>query len=68
MMRRREALALFVGALLVCPFAAAAQPSLPVIGFLSSRSAASDVPMLNAFEQGLNQAGYAAGKNVLIES
>ena len=67
-MQRRQAIAFFIGALLLFPFAAAAQPSLPVIGFLSSRSAASDVPMLNAFEQGLKQAGYAAGKNVQIES
>jgi ABC-type uncharacterized transport system substrate-binding protein len=68
LMQRRQAITFFVGALLLFPFAAAAQPSLPVIGFLSSRSAASDVPMLNVFEQGLRQAGYVAGKNVLIES
>src|SRR5215472_19143906 len=48
--------------------ARAQQPAMPVIGYLSVRSAESDVPMLTAFGRGLNETGYAVGRNVIIES
>jgi putative ABC transport system substrate-binding protein len=40
---------------------------MPVIGYLSARSSGSDVAMLSAFHRGLNESGYAVGKNVAIE-
>jgi putative tryptophan/tyrosine transport system substrate-binding protein len=33
------------------------QPAMPVIGYLSARSAESDGPMLAAFRRGLNETG-----------
>ena len=43
------------------------QPAMPVIGYLSARSAESDVSMLNAFRRRLTETGYVEGKNVVIE-
>jgi putative ABC transport system substrate-binding protein len=66
-MRRRD----FVGALggaAAWPFIARAQQGMmPVVGYFSARSAESDIPMLAAFRQGLNETGYVEGKNVTIE-
>jgi putative tryptophan/tyrosine transport system substrate-binding protein len=66
-MRRRD----FVGALggaAAWPFIARAQQgTMPVVGYFSARSAESDIPMLAAFRQGLNETGYVEGKNVTIE-
>ena len=50
------------------PLAARAQqPSLPVIGFLSDRSARSDAHLVEAFRRGLADAGFSEGKDVVIE-
>ena len=50
------------------PFAVRAQQqSVPVIGYLSARSAEADGPMLAAFRQGLADTGYAEGREVRIE-
>jgi putative ABC transport system substrate-binding protein len=68
-MRRREFITLIGGAAAAWPFTTRAQQSsMPVIGYLSVRSAESDVPMLTAFRRGLNETGYVMGKNVIIES
>ena len=40
---------------------------MPVIGYVSLRSADSDVLMVTEFRRGLNEAGYIEGKNVAIE-
>jgi hypothetical protein len=40
---------------------------LPVVGYLESRSRSGDAPFRAAFHQGLNEAGYVEGKNVIIE-
>jgi putative ABC transport system substrate-binding protein len=47
--------------------ARAQQPAVAVIGFLSSRSSAESANHLNAFRQGLREAGYVEGQNVAVE-
>jgi putative ABC transport system substrate-binding protein len=52
----------------VWPLAVAAQqPSVPVFGYLSLRSAEADVPMIAALRQGLSEAGFVEGRDVRIE-
>jgi len=66
-MRRREFVTL-VGGAASWPLAARAQqPSLPVIAFISSRSADASVRVAAAFHKGLNETGYVEGQNVTIE-
>jgi ABC-type uncharacterized transport system substrate-binding protein len=64
-MQRRQFLASF-GAASAWPFLANAQ-QLPVVGFLSGRSVASDAHLVQAFRDGLSEATYADGRNVTIE-
>jgi putative ABC transport system substrate-binding protein len=67
-MKRREFITLVGGAAAAWPLAAGAQqPSMPVVGYLSARSAEVDVPMLAALRQGLAQAGFVEGRDVRIE-
>jgi putative ABC transport system substrate-binding protein len=67
-MRRREFITVFGGAV-VWPMAARAQQSVtPTIGFLYSTAArAFPSDRTAAFRQGLNEAGFAEGRNVAIE-
>jgi putative tryptophan/tyrosine transport system substrate-binding protein len=67
-MRRREFIKTIGGGAAAWPIVARAQqPTMPVIGFLSGRSLKSDGHLVDAFRQGLNDAGYIDGQNVAIE-
>jgi len=66
-MRRREFI-VFVGGAAAWPLAPhAQQPAVPVIGFIGTESADQATNRVQAFLQGLNEAGYREGRNVAIE-
>jgi putative ABC transport system substrate-binding protein len=66
-MNRRDLLAVIGGVTAFAPLGAVAQPALPVIGYLSSRSAEAETPNRIVFLEGLNQGGFIVGQNVTIE-
>src|SRR5215470_3836467 len=66
-MRRREFIAGLGVAAAWSIAARAQQRAMPVIGYLSSRTADSDASMLVSVRRGLTEVGYAEGRNVAIE-
>jgi len=67
-LRRRELIMLLGGTAAAWPLGVRAQaPAMPVIGVLSSASPGGFRQLLAAFRQGLSEAGYVDGKNLVIE-
>src|SRR4029077_20938232 len=65
--RRREFITLLGNAAAAWPLAARAQPSVPVIGFLSSLASSDFNLVAPAFLEGLNETGFVDGRNITIE-
>ena len=63
-MRRREFLGVLGGSAAGWPVVAWAQQAIPVVGYLGSGSVG---PQTNAFLQGLSDAGFVDGRNVIVE-
>jgi putative tryptophan/tyrosine transport system substrate-binding protein len=66
--RRREFITLIGGAAATLPIAAwAQQATMRVVGFLGAASPETSADRLRAFRQGLKEAGFVEGENVVIE-
>jgi len=67
-LKRRDLIALLGSATVVWPLAARAQQlATPVVGFLDPRSPEANADRVGAFRQGLKDAGYVEGENVVID-
>jgi putative ABC transport system substrate-binding protein len=65
-MRRRDVIAL-LGCAAGWPIIARAQQALPVVGYLGAENPERFAVRLTAFRQGLSEAGFDEGRNVVIE-
>ena len=66
-MRRRDFIKAVAGSAMTWPLAARAQQAMPVVGVLSPATSEADANRMNAIRQGLKDAGYIEGENVMIE-
>ena len=67
-MRRRQFIAILGCAATVWPLVARPQPkAMPLIGFLSTRSAHESEHLVAGFRSGLKGAGFVEGRNVAVE-
>src|SRR5437588_28000 len=67
-MRRRDFIKVIGGTAAAWPLAARAQqPALPVVGYLSGRSANSEASLRTPFLKALEGAGFIVGQNVAID-
>jgi putative tryptophan/tyrosine transport system substrate-binding protein len=67
-MWRREFIRLFGSSVVAWPLVARAQQSaMPIIGFLRSTSLADAAHLISGFRNGLEEAGFVEGQNVVVE-
>ena len=66
-MRRRDVITLLGGVAALPRVARAQQPTMPVVGFLSTRSASDSAQFTAAFHRGLNEIGYVEGRNYILD-
>ena len=65
-MRRREFITVVCGAA-AWPLAARAQHTMPVVGYLSDRSTATEAPLREPFLKSLEEADFVVGRNIVVE-
>ena len=67
-MRRRDFIKGIAGSTTAWPLVARAQqPAMPVVGFINPGTADASTRRIAAFREGLSDAGYAEGQNVIVE-
>ena len=67
-MRRRDLIQATLILGVVRPLAARAQSAIPVVGFMSGRSPNDSAYLIAAFWQGLADAGFIEGQNVVVQA